>query len=329
MRHVRYFLAFVLGGGLLTAAPQALAAGSCGNVGVTSSDLRLVRYDPFSTADQQKIVNFDITGPAGQTIWVRIATPLGGGSPRVLFEGQTSQSALDNVSGPLASAIPSSANVLNRDWMRVSLPPSGSRSVQARLTLRSGADLRVGDYPMNLDLRVACAGSAPGTLEEAMPIALSDAQVRVPSLIGVANLTRNTINLGVLPVGNAQGWSGDNGQETLLNVRSTGNFAISVANNQLIMNHVGSSGPRTAATQIPYDLEIGNVILPSAAGSRREVGCVVDMALGSNRRQGVVIRALFPANSAQGKLAGNYRDVVTVNISSSELAAATGTAGCS
>jgi hypothetical protein len=330
MRQITFFVASAVGVGLSLTGGLAQAAGLCGNIGVSTIDLSGVSYDPFDNQDQQKIVNFTVSGPSGQTVWLRVATPIGNVKPRAIFEGQTAQADLDDVSGPPNSNPPSNLNVLNRNWVRVTFPTSGTVTVPTRLTLKEGANLQAGSYAMGLDMRVACEREGRGRdFIEDMSVPITGATVRVPTLIGLADINRNTINLGTLPVNNPENWTGGNGDNTWLSVRSTGDFAITVLNSRLILNHVGSSGPRTSTTQIPYDLIIGGVKLESAEGSRREVGCRRDSSLTLDQRQRVEIRPVLPANSAAGKLAGNYRDVVTLSVSSSELAAATGDQSCS
>lgn len=310
---------------VLLAATPSMAATTCGVDRVDATDLDGVVYNPFRDRDTVKNVEFSVRGTPLTSVWARIETPQPRLDPNPRFESNTSSGGFNQVSGQAGSRPPTFSN-LDTYWVRVALNDSGVAIIRSRLTLDKGANLRVGDYPMRLQMRIACGPRNSAT--EDSPMVIASNSLRVPNVLGAAEFNRNRINLGVMPIDNPNDWSGATNDFATLGVKSTGPFSIRLDNDKLMMRYVGASGGLTETTQIPYDLQIGPIRLSGMSGANRTIGCSPAVALSPFSNQNLIVRPYFQQNSAQGKRAGTYRDVITLTVSSSELAGASGEAGC-
>jgi hypothetical protein len=314
-------LAMRVAAALLAAGCAALSApalaqdrNDCDTSVVSVQGAAPVAYSPFASGPTSEPMRLELAGPAGTTLHARFDVEPGA-LDKVEVSGVSGAGSLTILGGSRGRHPASSANMAQW-WAPVSLNAQGRGLLEVSLDLGAGQPLTAGTWPVGLELRIACSDSQ-GRIREQAPQLLAPRTVLVGSVIGAAALDRSSIDLGPIPAANPSGWN--NGQSATLSVQATAPFQVRLVNPVLLLRHSGAvaAGP---ITTIPYDLEIGTVVLDGRVGGRRTVSC---WQPGANRslETRVTVAPLLPPDAASGRLAGRYRDQITLSVEPLELAA--------
>jgi hypothetical protein len=304
----------------LPAPAEAQGRRDCETGPVAVQGAAPVAYSPFASTPTREPVRIELSGPAGTTVHARFDVEPGE-LDKVEVSGLSGAGTLA-VLGGTRGRHPASSASMSQWWAPVSLDGQGRGMLDVSLDLGAGQPLTAGSWPVGLELRIACSDSR-GRIREQEPLLLAPRTVQVAPMVGAAALDRSSIDLGPIPPANPSGWN--NGQSATLAVQATAPFQVRLVNPVLLLRHAGAvaAGP---ITTIPYDLEIGAVVLDGRAGGRRTVSCWMPGAGGSLETR-VTVAPLLPPDAAAGRLAGRYRDQITLSVEPLELAAPTAAQG--
>jgi hypothetical protein len=294
--------------GLATLA--GLPAHACGINARERSTISISDYNPLSPTASTRDFTVTLRGQPLQSGWIRLQARSRSSALPVSFRADTGN-GMRLIGGGGSGAAGLDPASLGQHWAPLAFDARGQADVTIGLTVPAGLPLHAGVTTAALDAIVACA--ADGMVrEDIMPFELGTLEVRVPSLIGVSRRGGTVLDFGTIPARNVAGFS-PQGARASFDVTATGGFSVEIGSRDLVMRNqeIEADGRLDA---IAYDLAVSDGRGGIASGSGGRLTC--GPALSGHT---VDVAASLFANAAMGKLAGRYRDTVTVTISPDEL----------
>ncbi len=287
------------------APASACSIESAGRTVVSISD-----YNPLSADAQRREFSVALRGIPGQMAWMQVQSRTSSSNMELVFEAVT-QNGTRTIGGTQGQSRALDPASLGQSWAPLAFDNRGEAQALVTVTIPAGQRPAAGLNRAGLEAIIAC--ETAGQVREAiMPLDLGGLEIRVPSLIAVTQRGGSVLDFGSIPLRNADGFSPQTARSAF-DVTATGGFSVKIESQRLLMRNqdIQADGRLDA---IGYELKVSDERGASTTGAAQTLRCGQALA-----GQTLTIAASLFANAATGKLAGRYRDNVTVLISPTEL----------